>query len=462
MATPEQKYRIIDKLDSGGMAEIYRAEAELIQGLKKQVAIKRILPHLTKNKKFVAMFLDEARVSLFLNHANIVHVYDIGRAGDTYFIVMEYVNGVNLRDLSDSVQKRGAFDLAQALFISMELCKGLGYAHDMVSPDDGRPLYIVHRDVSPPNVLLSGNGEVKLVDFGLAKAATQLETTDPGVVKGKFSYLSPEAANGEEVDWRSDIFAVGIILFELLAGRRLFLGETDYQTVELVRQARVPPLSSLNSRVPKELEDIVAKALARRREDRFQHAYELQDAVAQFLFARGLKITSRDIARQVRATMTERQQERPAQTRSQGVIDQLIQEELVKFTSLDPATKLTAVGSQPPSPNQLMGSGPLNPDDFLSGGNRWTNRLSAQDGEDLSPLENVLEGEDTEEPPVAPAVVAQAEKPASKTRGLIVALILFVLLGAATILALHRLGLLTDGSSNRDIAPAIENRVPRN
>ncbi len=233
MRAPDQKYRILEKLDSGGMAEIYRAEAELIQGLKKQVAIKRILPHLTKNEKFVAMFLDEAKLSLYLDHANIVHVFDIGRSGETYFIVMEYVHGPNLRSVNESMHRLGqSIKIEEAIFMMMEVCKGLGSAHDMVSPEDGQSLNIVHRDVSPPNILLSRNGEVKLVDFGLAKAASQVEQTDPGVVKGKFSYLSPEAASGQTVDFRSDLFAVGIILFEVLTGRRLFLGETDYQTVE--------------------------------------------------------------------------------------------------------------------------------------------------------------------------------------------------------------------------------------
>src|SRR5262249_41574716 len=153
-------------------------------------------------------------------------------------------------------------------------------------PETGRPFGIVHRDISPPNVLFSWNGEVKITDFGLAKASTQLESTDPGVVKGKFSYLSPEAAHGQEVDARSDIFAVGILAFEMLPGKRLFLGETDYQTVELVRRAEVPSLNALNPDVPPELERIIRRALAREVEHRYQRAGDFHDDLLGFLFSR--------------------------------------------------------------------------------------------------------------------------------------------------------------------------------
>jgi eukaryotic-like serine/threonine-protein kinase len=461
MAAPEQKYRIIDKIDSGGMAEIYRAEAELIQGMKRTVAIKRILPHLTQNEKFVAMFLDEARLSLYLNHANIVHVYDIGRSGDTYFIVMEYVQGVNLRSLSASVNLHKGFTIPQALFITKEVCQGLGYAHDMGSPEDGKPLNIVHRDISPPNILLSLNGEVKLVDFGLAKAATQVEHTDPGIVKGKFSYLSPEAASGKEVDWRSDIFACGIILFELLTGRRLFVGETDFQTVELVRQARIPSIRALNSEVPDELEAVVLKALALRPEDRFQHAYELQDALAQLLFSRGLKVTSRDIAQSVRKCMSEAQKSAPAPNLSQGVIDELIMEEVTKFTSLDNSQDSPA-GAVPLKPGDLGGSGPLNPEDFADGGRNWATDIVTESGAPIPQgLEHMLEGKDSS------LVVVEAEEQEEdkpKLRALLFALGVLILLGAASILLLHHFGYLgTQSEANSDLIPSeapLETKTP--
>src|SRR3954454_5862807 len=293
------RYRITDKIDAGGMAEVYRGVAEsAVGGIKKAVAIKKILPSLTKNKKFVSMFLDEARVSMHLQHANVVGVFDIGMADTAYFIVMEYVEGANLKTIIELLRRQGQrMSVAHTLYILMEVCKGLQYAHDVTDPDTGRELGIVHRDISPPNILVSKRGEVKLVDFGLAKATSQLESTDPGVVKGKFSYLSPEAASGKEVDRRADIFAVGILLYELLTGKRLFYGETDYQTVELVRQAKVPGIAQQNQEVQGELEGVVRKALARDVEQRFQSAGDLQDALAQYLFSQRLKVTSRDIER---------------------------------------------------------------------------------------------------------------------------------------------------------------------
>src|SRR5574341_1192095 len=205
MAEPRQRYRVIKKLDTGGMAEIYLGEMQAVEGFKKRVVIKRVLPRLTRNPRFVQMFLDEARLSLALVHANIVQVFDVGRADETYFIVMEHVDGLNLRSILESIkrQKRHV-PIEMALFITVETLKGLAYAHDKTDPETGRPLGVVHRDVSPPNALISRQGEVKLVDFGLAKAANQVQDTDPGVVKGKFSYLSPEAAMGGEVDARSD------------------------------------------------------------------------------------------------------------------------------------------------------------------------------------------------------------------------------------------------------------------
>src|SRR5438067_7894934 len=328
-----QRYRITDKVDAGGMAEVYRGVAEAtVGGMKKAVAIKRILPSLTKNKKFISMFLDEARVSMHLQHANIVGVFDIGMADTSYFIVMEYVDGANLKTILESLRRQGKrLPVAQTLYIMMEVCKGLQYAHDVVDPETGHALGIVHRDISPPNILISKRGEVKLVDFGLAKATSQLESTDPGVVKGKFSYLSPEAASGKEVDRRADIFAVGILLYELLTGKRLFYGETDYQTVELVRQAKVPPVSQQNPEVQPELEQIIRRALARDTAQRFQSAADLQDALAQYQITARLKVTNRDIEHLVRDCLQEKQRAQPAERKKElgNLIDELINEEIV-------------------------------------------------------------------------------------------------------------------------------------
>jgi serine/threonine protein kinase len=350
----DSRYRITERVASGGMAEVFRGVAESLQGFKKNIAIKRVLPALTQNKKFVAMFLDEARLSLSLQHANIVQVFDIGHADDTYFIVMEYVDGVDLKALVEWRRRLGKrVPLAVSLNIVNEICKGLSYAHEMVNPDTGRPLGIVHRDVSPPNVLISKQGEVKVVDFGLAKATSQLETTDPGVVKGKMSYLSPEAARGEEVDSRADIFAVGILLYELLTGKRLFYGETDYQTVELVRNAKIPPIKAQNPEVEPELEDIVRKALAKHKDDRFQTATDLQDALAHYSYSRGLKVIARDVADLVRQCLDDRAAESGGKRRAGNILDTLLQDEINKFTSVD----FEDPGARPLSPEELSAPG---------------------------------------------------------------------------------------------------------
>ena len=195
MAAADHKYRVIKRLEAGGMAEVYLGEAVSVQGFKKKVAIKRVLPHLAQNESFIEMFLDEARLSARLNHANIVSVFDISKREDTYFLIMEFVDGVNLKRIIESLTKRGQrMRLGDAIYLCIEACRGLSYAHEL--PDEnGKPLGIVHRDISPPNIMITRRGEVKLADFGLAKASTQLRPTDPGVVKGKFSYLSPEAAD---------------------------------------------------------------------------------------------------------------------------------------------------------------------------------------------------------------------------------------------------------------------------
>src|SRR5208283_2706969 len=272
MTDSQQRYRVVERLESGGMAEVFRAESEGLQGFRKQVAIKRVLPHLSEKKKFISMFLDEARLSAHLTHSNCVQVFDIGVGDNAYFIVMEFVDGANLKSIVESLRKQGKeFPVSYAAFIALEICKGLSYAHELRDPS-GQDLHIVHRDMSPPNVLITKFGEIKIVDFGLAKANSQLERSEPGIIKGKFSYLSPEAAMGQDVDARTDVFAVGIILWELLAGQRLFLGDTDFQTVKRVQAAQVPSVSQINKKVPAELEKIIMRTLARDPAARYQTA----------------------------------------------------------------------------------------------------------------------------------------------------------------------------------------------
>lgn len=328
----ETRYTVLERLGGGGQAEVFRGTAESIKGFKKAVAIKRVLPNLTSNPQFVAMFLDEARLSLFLQHANVVQVFDIGKADDgTYFLVMEYVDGIDLKGLIAYHATTQTKDIALTLHIINEACKGLHYAHTLDNPQTDAPLGIVHRDVSPPNIMLSKNGEVKVVDFGLAKADSQLEITDEGVIKGKFSYLAPEAIMGLDLDLRADVFALGTIAWEMLTGYRLFSGETPQQTVLAVKAARIPSITALNPNVDQALESIIRKALARDRDERFQTAAELADAIMHYLFDNELKVTSRDVAAVVRAAKTA--QARAASPR-QTLIQALVSDEVAMMTSL--------------------------------------------------------------------------------------------------------------------------------
>jgi serine/threonine-protein kinase len=333
----DQRYRVIDRLESGGMAEVFKAEAIGLQGFKKQVAIKRVLPHLASKESFIKMFLDEARLSARLSHSNCVQVFDIGVGDGTYFIVMEFVDGANLRGIID-VHKtlNRPFPYEEATFLAIELCKGLQYAHGLID-EQGNSLNIVHRDMSPPNVLITKHGEVKIVDFGLAKANTQLEKSEPGMIKGKFSYLAPEAAKGQEVDARADIFAIGIMLWELLAGRRLFMGKTDLETVQMVQRAIIPPITRIRSDVPAELEPILARALAAEPSQRYTTARELGADLNAFLFRYGAHpVTDFEIADLVRSAMEQRRREREA-ARSTGVEEflQWAEQAVFQFQSID-------------------------------------------------------------------------------------------------------------------------------
>ena len=376
----DQRYHLLEKLESGGMAEVFLGEATSVQGFKKRVAIKRVLPHLASHTNFIGMFLDEARLGARLTHANIVSVFDIGKSENSFFIVMEFVDGTNLKKIMETLRVKGqTFPLKDVIYIAMEACRGLSYAHELVD-DDGHPVDLVHRDVSPPNILISKRGEVKVTDFGLAKARTQLERTDPGVVKGKFSYLSPEVATGKDVDERADIFALGVCLWEMLAGRRLFLGDTDYETVQAVSNADVPSLVGVHPEVDPQIESLILKALARDPDDRFRTAREFGDALASYLFHHQMKVTSYDIANLVKAAL-ERQKSVPPQPM---MIDGMIQEELGRFTSLEsdanvPIDPSTSFALRPDD-----GARPLEASDFVDPSN-WF----AGDADVETAIENV-------------------------------------------------------------------------
>jgi eukaryotic-like serine/threonine-protein kinase len=334
-AQPAQRYKVLERIAAGGMAEVFRAESAGLEGFKKLVAIKRVLPHLSEKKQFIGMFLDEARVCAHLSHSNCVQVFDIGVGDNTYFIVMEFVDGSDLKGVIEHRKKMNqTFPLEEACLICVRICEGLSYAHELVD-SKGHNLHIVHRDMSPPNVLITRFGEVKIVDFGLAKANSQLEKSEPGIIKGKFSYLSPEVANGLPVDGRTDIFAVGIMLWEMLAGRRLFLGDSDLETVRLVQKAEIPPIRQFNPKVTPDLEKVILRGLAADPAKRYQSARDFGRDLNNMLFHLGRAVSSFDISQLVLPIWRERLQKKRDKVDKGSIIGSLIDDALFEFTSLD-------------------------------------------------------------------------------------------------------------------------------
>jgi serine/threonine protein kinase len=268
------KYQLVRNLAVGGMAEVFLARASGIEGFEKLVVVKRILPTLAASDDFVRMFLDEARLAAQLHHPNIAQVYDIGLDAGAHFFVMEYLDGHDVRAVLSASTKTGGLPLEHALTIATSVAAGLHHAHEHRGPD-GKSLGIVHRDVSPTNVLVTFAGAVKLVDFGVAKARTRAETRD-GALKGKLRYMSPEQCRAEPLDRRSDIYSLGLLLYELTAGSRAFDEELEYKLMNLVAAGSVPPPSSRVRAYPKELEAIVMKALRPNPAERYATAEEMQ------------------------------------------------------------------------------------------------------------------------------------------------------------------------------------------
>ncbi|HEY7514567.1 MAG TPA: serine/threonine-protein kinase, partial [Vicinamibacteria bacterium] len=269
-------YRLIDRLAVGGMAEVFKAKRSGVEGFEKVVAVKRILPHLSDNKEFVNMFVDEAKMVAGLTHPNIVQIFDLGRIDKSYFIAMEYVHGHDLRTILKRAKEKGLrMPLDLSLHIVQEVCSALEYAHRK-KDDKGRPMEIVHRDVSPQNIMISFEGGVKLTDFGIAKAATKASNTDRGALRGKLLYMSPEQAWGRPIDRRSDIFSLGIVLYEMATDEKPFLGgATELSILEAVRKGQIDPPRHVNPRIPESLENVMMKALAPDPDERYQDAGEM-------------------------------------------------------------------------------------------------------------------------------------------------------------------------------------------
>ncbi|RMG15993.1 MAG: serine/threonine protein kinase, partial [Deltaproteobacteria bacterium] len=303
--TPFGKYLLLERVNVGGMAEVHKAKTVGVEGFEKLVAVKKILPNIAEDDEFITMFIDEAKISVQLTHSNIAQIYDLGKIGDSYFIAMEYISGKDLRAIFDRMRKRGeVLPIPMSCYIMSKVCEGLDYAHRKKDAA-GRDLNIVHRDISPQNILVSFEGEVKLIDFGIAKAANKASRTQAGILKGKFGYMSPEQVRGLPLDRRSDVFACGVVLYELLTGERLFVGESDFSTLEKVRNVDVVPPSTYNRRIPERLEQIVMKALAKDVDDRYQWCSELQEDLQRFLITNDAIFSRKDLANFMKSAFTE-------------------------------------------------------------------------------------------------------------------------------------------------------------
>lgn len=269
------RYTLLKKLANGGMAEIYLARYKGEENFSKLVAIKRILPDKSQGPQFIEMLKDEARALVRIQHQNIVQVYELGRDYEHLFISMEYVNGIDLGRLLRHVLSKGVeIPLKFVIHVVSQILQGLDCAHGVFG-SDGRPLCLVHRDVSPPNILCSWNGEVKVADFGIAKGNHRTIVTVAHQLKGKYSYMSPEQASGKAVDHRTDLYAVGIILFELISGTRLYDDRSDLKVLEKVRRSRIP-LSKIR-RAPEDLAQICRIALSRDPRRRYRTAMEFME-----------------------------------------------------------------------------------------------------------------------------------------------------------------------------------------
>jgi len=306
------RYKLLALLATGGMAEIHLARQAGIRGFERLVVVKKILPHLAAEEAFLEMFFDEARIASLLNHPNIVQIYDLGQEGDDYFMAMEYLEGESLSFVEREARKKERYmSPAVAAGIIAQVCDGLEYAHAFKN-HDGQTMNIVHRDVSPQNIIVLFSGGVKLVDFGIAKAASQVHKTRAGSLKGKLSYLAPEQCLGKPVDRRTDIFSLGIILWELLTRRRLFKRDNEGATLNAVMNEEIPTIRAIRSPVPVTLEAVAMRALEKSPGDRFQTAGEMGAALRDYLIKTGEAAGTAEIAAFIKGALGERAQNKKA------------------------------------------------------------------------------------------------------------------------------------------------------
>jgi len=291
MTAPIGKYKLVRLIASGGMAEVYLARQAGAAGFEKLVCLKRILPHLARDRQFVEMFLNEARLAARLDHPNIVSIFDLGEANGNYFIAMEFIDGPSLRAVAKRAHERGErLPIAEVVKIVSMAAGGLHYAHDLAGPD-GKPLGLVHRDISPDNILVHRNGMAKVVDFGIAKAANSSGMTRTGTLKGKVAYMPPEQLRGDALDRRADVFALGVVLYEMLGGKRPWEGDSEVSLIGRMMTEDPQPLSVPRPEAPAGLVAVLDRALAKDRDARYASCHDLQADLDALLVSLGQAIT---------------------------------------------------------------------------------------------------------------------------------------------------------------------------
>lgn len=268
-------YVLTKKIAKGGMAELFIADYIRQDGFRRTVAIKKILPHLSENQDFIKMFIREARLAALLQHPSIVQIIDFGKIQNAYLIAMEYIAGKNLGEVMAHLKQGLPVDLS--VFLIMKICMGLTYSHTRRDDRSGEPLHIVHRDISPQNMLISFQGEVKIADFGISKARSEPSLTQAGVIKGKLSYLSPEQVLGQEVDHQADIYALGLVFYEILSYKKVYRFDNHIEAIRSIPKIEIPPLISLRPDIPYELNRIVMKCLEKDKKLRYQTTQEIHD-----------------------------------------------------------------------------------------------------------------------------------------------------------------------------------------
>lgn len=349
------KYTLLRRLAAGGMAEIFLALQRSAGGFEKLIVIKRILPAMNQDKAFIEMLLHEARVAASMSHPNIVQTFDVGQVDGTYFIAMEHIHGEDIRSIVRAMRKKvlSEFPMEHAIAITIGMCAGLAYAHERRDLE-GRPLNLVHRDISPQNIVVTFSGDVKIVDFGVAKSSRQSgEDTKDGQLKGKVPYMSPEQAAGQNIDWRSDIFAVGVLLFELSTGKRLFKGASEFETLKLICEKEYPRPGDVRPGFPAALDRIIMKALEKDREKRYQSAREMQSDLESFVREERIPVSQISLTQWMQSLFEDKlAQQKEALQDVKQLADIIAVQQGASFEGVTNAGTMSATGGVAPAPKR--------------------------------------------------------------------------------------------------------------